>query len=39
MPKHLIRVPKTYITESFELFILGESLEKCEMYMVDLDNF
>ena len=37
MPNHLMKIPKTYVTESFDLFLLGETEHGYEMYRIDLD--
>ena len=37
MPSHYISVPKTDITEDFDLFIIGETVDAYEMLKISLD--
>ena len=39
LPEHLIKIPKTHISETYDLYILGETQHGYEMYCVDLDEF
>ena len=39
MPNYYINIPKTDITEDFDLFIIGETIDGYEMLMVSLDKY
>lgn len=35
----MLKIPKTYIAETYDLYILGETQHGYEMYCIDLDMF
>jgi hypothetical protein len=38
-PDHILRIRYCFITEEFDLMILCETIDKYELYMIDLDYY
>ena len=39
MPEYLTGIPKTFITEKYELYVIGDSAESFLLYWIDLDDY
>ena len=39
LPENLTGIPKTFVTEQYELYIIGDTEDEFVMYFIDLDNY
>ena len=39
VPERFFGIPKVYLTQKYEMFILGQTVDGYEMHRIDLDSF